>query len=62
MLKNNKINYEDDFENEYDDFDYESYYNCYVKMSKASHKVNKVIKRPSYKGHQTSIRKGGKRY
>lgn len=43
-------------------FDYDNFYLGFVKMSKPGGKINTSKKsRPNYKGHQSSIRKGGKR-
>lgn len=56
-MKENKINV-----NNYETFDYDNFYLGFVKMSKPGGKINTTSnknKRP--KGHQFSIRKGGKR-
>lgn len=59
-MKENKINV-----NVFDvnDFDYESYGYGFVKISKPRGKINTSGNkgRPNYKGHQSSVRKGGKR-
>lgn len=59
----NKFNYEDyeddfDFEEDYEYYGY-GYEMSYVKMTKSSRGNDYKARRP--KGHQTSIRKGGKR-
>lgn len=60
-MKQNKININI---NNFDlnDFDYENFSYGFIKMSKPGGKINTSKKsRPNYKGHQASIRKGGKR-
>ena len=54
-MKNNKVDYKN-----YESFDYDSFSYGFIKMNKPGGKVktSNKIKRP--KGHQASIRKGGK--
>ena len=55
-MKENKIN-----ANNYDTFDYDNFYLGFVKMSKPGSKISATNKNKRPKGHQSSIRKGGKR-
>ena len=59
-MKENKINV-----NVFDvnEFDYENYGYGFVKISKPRGKINISgnKNRPNYKGHQSSVRKGGKK-
>ena len=61
-MSKNKINVNVFDENDFE-FDYENYGYGFVKMSKPRGKINTSNNkgRPNYKGHQSSVRKGGKR-